>query len=188
MPVYASIALLLVCAVAPGWTQDSNPQNKKIDVETPGVSLHVGDDADAKKIGLPLYPGARRKSDGEDKNQANLSLLTEAFGTKLIVAKYLSDDTPAQVLDFYRGKLKKFGKVVECHSSRHGGDIEVNDDDKDSAKGQELKCDENSGPVVELKVGTENNQRVVAVEPGDGGKGTGLALVYVYTRGKRGDI
>jgi hypothetical protein len=51
-----------------------------------------------------------------------------------------------------------------------------------------LKCEQNSGPVTELKVGTEDNQRVVAIEPRDAGKGSSFALVYVHSRGKRGDI
>jgi hypothetical protein len=51
-----------------------------------------------------------------------------------------------------------------------------------------LKCEDNSGPVTELKVGTEDNQHVVAIEPRDASKGSTFALVYVHTRGKRGDI
>jgi hypothetical protein len=39
-----------------------------------------------------------------------------------------------------------------------------------------------------LKVGTEDNQHVVAVEPNDGHGGSTFALVYVHTRGKQGDI
>jgi hypothetical protein len=42
--------------------------------------------------------------------------------------------------------------------------------------------------VTELKVGTEDNQHVVALEPNDGHSGTTFALVYVHTRGKQGDI
>jgi hypothetical protein len=179
--------LFLACVLAArAWSQEADSQDKKIDVQTPSARFHIGDDADAKKIGLPLYPGARLKSEGDDKDHANLSLLTDAFGMKLIVANYVSEDSPAQVLDFYRGKLKKYGKVLECRS--HGGDVNLHDDSKDSAAGHALKCDDDSGPTVELKIGTEDNQRMVAVEPGDGGKGSKLALLYIYTRGKRGDI
>ena len=60
------------------------------------------------------------------------------------------------------------------------------DDDKPS---KELKCEgDDKGPVTELKVGTEDNQRVVAIEPHEGRSGSSLALVYVHTRGKQGDI
>lgn len=185
-----ALSLAFVAALTlPVLSQDSHDKN--LDVRSPVGDLHVGDDADAKKVGVPLYPGARLKTGDDSKNQANLSMLTDAFGMKLIVANYVADDSPGKVLDFYRNQLKKYGKVLECHSQKHGGDVSVHDDDKDDDKdnkSKELKCDENSGPVTELKVGTEDNQRVVAVEPGDGNKGASFALVYVHTRGRRGDI
>jgi hypothetical protein len=105
------------------------------------------------------------------------------------VASYVSNDSPSKIVDFYRDKLKKYGKVLECHSDKHGGDVDVHDDDdKDAGKSKELKCDQKSGPVTELKVGTEDNQRVVAVDPSDSHKETTFALVYVHTRGKKGEI
>ncbi|PYX47978.1 MAG: hypothetical protein DMG79_12910 [Acidobacteria bacterium] len=185
--------LTLVLALAllttlPLLAQDSDDKN--LDIRSSVGDLHVGSDVDAKKIGVPLYPGARLKTDDKDNNQANLSLLTEAFGFKLVVASYESNDRPAKVVDFYRDKLKRYGKVLECHSHKHGGNVEAHegqDSDKDSKEGKELKCNENSGPVTELKVGTEDNQHVVAVEPREG-TGSTFSLVYVHTRGKRGDI
>jgi hypothetical protein len=186
---HLTIALaLLATAVLPAASQDSATQNKNLDITSSVGDLHVGSDADARKAGLPLYPGARLKSGDANGNQANLSVLTEAFGMKLVVANYDSDDAPAKIIDFYRDKLKKYGKVLECHSQKHGGDIDVNEGDKDSKDSKELKCDENSGPVTELKVGTEDNQHIVAIEPHDGNKGSKFALVYVHAHGKRGDI
>ena len=180
----AGLFIMPVCA------QDSASRDKSFDVRSSVGDMHIGADADAKKIGVPLYPGAKLKSDDDNKDQANLSILTEAFGMKLIVANYVSNDAPGKVIDFYRDKLKKYGKVLECHSQKHGGDVDVHDDndDKGSKKSNELTCDENSGPVTELKVGTENNQHIVAVEPGDASKGTSFALVYVHARGKEGEI
>ena len=37
---------------------------------------------------------------------------------------------PGKVIDYYRENLKKYGKVIECHTSKHGGDAhaDVNDD------------------------------------------------------------
>jgi hypothetical protein len=190
--------LTLAFAVTLGLTlpvmaQDSDNQNKNFDIQSTVGDLHVGSDADARKAGLPLYPGARLKSDDENRSPANLSVLTEGFGIKLVIAQYTSDDAPAKIVDFYRDKLKKYGKVLECHSQKHGGDVSVHEDNKDSKDGdtkdsKELKCDENSGPVTELKVGTEDNQHVVAVEPRDASKGSTFAIVYLHTRGKRGDI
>ena len=44
------------------------------------------------------------------------------------------------------------------------------------------------GKTIELKAGTEDNQHVVSVEPSETGKGSTFALVYLFTRGKQGDI
>jgi hypothetical protein len=187
------LAVLFGILIAiPGFAAQKKPdsgQNKNLDVRSSVGDLHVGSDADARKIGLPLYPGAHPKADDESRNKANLSIFTEAFGFKLVVASYDSDDAPGKVIDFYRDKLKKYGKVLECHSQKHGGDVDVHDDDKDSKGSKELKCEgDNTGPVTELKVGTEDNQRVVAIEPNDGHSGSTFALVYVHARGKQGDI
>lgn len=186
-----AVLFILAGLALPLFSQDSGANDKNLDIRSSVGDLHMGGDADAKKVGLPLYPGARLKSDDRNNNQANLSIFTEAFGMKLVVANYASDDAPSKVIDFYRDKLKRYGKVLECHSSKHGGDVDVrdsdNDSDKSSSKSKELKCDEDSGPVTELKVGTEDNQHIVAVEPGEG-KGTHFALVYVHTRGKQGEI
>ena len=185
---HLTLALAVTLALAlTAFAQDSGNQNRNLDIHSSVGDLHAGNDADAKKVGLPLYPGSRPKSDDENNNQANLSLFTEAFGMKLVVAGYESDDAPEKVIAFYRDKLKKFGKVLECHSDKHGGGVEVNDDAKDSKETKELKCEENSGPVTELKVGTSDNQHIVAIDPGSS-KGSTFALVYVHTRGKQGDI
>ncbi len=178
---------LALSTFAAGQQQPDN-QDKHLDIQSSAGDLHVGTDADARKVGLPLYPGARPRHDADSgKASVNLGILTEAFGLKLLVAKYDSDDAPARVIGYYRDKLRKYGKVLECHTHEHGGDINADvDDEKPGSK--DLKCEDSDGPVTELKVGTDDNQHIVAVEPRDSGSGSTFALVYVYTRGKKGDI
>jgi len=184
---YLTATLAVAILSLPAWAQQSNTEDKPFDVRSSVGDMHVGKDADAKKAGLPLYPGARPKVE-KDNDPLNFGILTESFGLKVVVAKYESEDSPDKVVSYYRDKLKKYGKVLECHSEKHSGDVDVHDDDKDSKGSKELKCEEKSGPVTELKVGTEDDQHVVAVEPRDSGKGSTFALVYVHTQGKRGDI
>jgi hypothetical protein len=196
--MYRHLAFALILSSASSFSafaQNSDSHNGRVDIQTDSGSLHVGDDADAKKIGLPLYPGAKLKIGDKNGSQANLALFTQAFGMKLLVANYVSGDSPDKILNFYRDKLKRYGKVLECHTDKHGGDVDVHDDsnkdsDNNKDKSKELKCDEdnNSGPVTELKVGTEDDQHIVSVEPGDSTKGATFALVYVHTRGKKGEI
>lgn len=170
--------------------QEKDRQDKHLDIRSSSGDLHIGNDADARKMGLPLYPGARLKHDDNNNNAVNLGLLTEAFGIKLVVASYESDDAPAQVVEYYRDKLRKYGKVLECHTHEHGGDVHADDKDKDNDQhSKPVKCEgDNSGPVTELKAGTEDNQHVVSIEPRDGGKRATFALLYVHTHGKQGDI
>ncbi len=176
MPVMIALFALATFAVA----QDSDKQDKALDVRSSAGDLHVGADADARKAGLPLYPGARPTHD-ENNDPLNFGLLTESFGLKLVVAKYESDDDSAKVIAYYRSKLKKYGKVLECHSQRDGANAHVESHDNSSAEHKDVTCEQNSGPVTELKVGTEDNQHVVAVEP-KGSRGCTFSVVYLYSR------
>jgi hypothetical protein len=177
-----ALGVLLIWSAA---AQESESHDN-LDVRSSIGDLHVGKDADAQKAGLLLYPGARPKHE-KDNDPLNLGILTESFGLRLVIAEYESGDAPDKIIAYYREQLKKYGKVLECHTREHGGDAHADvDDDKHS---KELKCEgDNTGPVTELKVGTENNEHVVAIEPREAGTGSTFALVYVHTRGKQGDI
>ncbi|MFZ0807295.1 MAG: hypothetical protein WAN03_13960, partial [Candidatus Sulfotelmatobacter sp.] len=108
-----AFALFFIVSMS-AFSQTADHNNDSFDVQSTFGDMHLGSDADAKKAGLPLYPGARLKPDvSENSSRANLSLFTEAFGFKLVVAKYESDAAPEKVIGFYRDKLKKFGKVLE---------------------------------------------------------------------------
>lgn len=166
----------------PAFAQDSG--NEHLDVSSSAGDLHIGKDADAQKAGLPVYPGAQPKLD-KNNDPINFGILTESFGLKLVVAKYESQDPPAKILAYYRDKLKKYGKVLECDSSNDNSGFH-SDDDEEASK--PLKCNgENKGPVKTLKVGTEGNAHIVSIESEDN-KGTTFAIVYLHRRGKRGDI
>ena len=177
-------ALLLLPTRGAAQSAHRDGQDKNLDIQ-----LHVGKDADARKVGLPLYPGARLKHDEENQNRANFALLTGAFGMKLVVASYDSADAPSKVIAYYREQLKRYGRVLECRSKESGGDVHANLHTQESKDSKQLKCDgDNAGNIVELKAGTEDNQHVVSVQPAETGKGSTFALVYVFTRGKQGDI
>jgi len=182
---HLAISLILAGAFAwPAAAQESGDNDQSFDVRSSVGDLHVGKDADAGKAGLPLYPGARPKRE-KDNDPFNFGISTESFGLKLVVAKYETDDAPAKVIGFYRDKLKKYGKVLECHNLNDNSGFHVDDDHKGS---RDLKCEgDNTGRVRELKVGTEDNAHIVAIEPGDNGKGSTFALIYVHSR-KQGDI
>lgn len=176
---------LLACTVSV--KDHDSGDNSKVDIETPIGGIHVNEQADARDTGLPLYPGARQKPRTDhDSKSANVNISSEFFGLKVVAIEYESDDPPSKVLVFYRDQLKKFGGVVECHTNKHGADLAAQaGHHQDGSK--PVRCEsDNSGNVVELKSGTEDNQHMVSIEPE--GKGSDFALVYVRTRGKQGEI
>jgi hypothetical protein len=188
--IATTLAAALFLSIASAQAQASNDDtDTSLDIRSSVGDMHLGSDADARDTGLPVYPGARVRKHDDNRNSANLALFTSAFGFKLVVVNYDSNDTPGKIIAYYRGKLKKYGKVLECHTSKHGGDVNAHTDNDDSDKAKELTCEgDNTGDVVELKVGTEDNQHIVAIESAEGGAGSTFAIVYVRTRGKQADI
>jgi hypothetical protein len=165
--------------------QDGDGGNQKVDIDTPIGGIHVNEQADAHDTGLAVYPGARQvpKNDSDSKS-ANVNISSSLFGVKVVAVEFQSDDAPDKIIAFYQDQLKKYGSVVECHTDKHGGDLNIKAGDN-SHNPVTCKSGE-SGKVVELKAGTDDNQHLVSIEPS--GKGTNFALVYVLTRGKEGTI
>ena len=177
-------ALLLGCSV--NVKKEANGQEKQVDINTPVGGIHVSKQANVSDVGLNVYPGARlkdRDSDGSDKS-ANVNISGFGFGIKVVALEYESDEAPAKILSFYRDQLKKYGNVLECHSSGHFNvNMESHGSKSDS---KELTCEGDHGSNIELKVGRKDDQHIVAVEPE--GKGSSFSLVYVRTHGKDADI
>jgi hypothetical protein len=167
-----------------------NGEEKKVDIETPLGGIHVNKDVNARDTGLPVYPGAREKKKDGDNGHANVNISSGFFGVKVVVIEFLSDDPPEKITAFYRDQLKKYGGILECHTkNRHNEepDIDIHPDKDKDKKDNKLTCDHDSGPTIELKVGTKDNQHIVSVSPQDGGKGSDFALVFVQTRGDSKD-
>jgi hypothetical protein len=159
--------------------------DKQVDIRSPFGGIHVSKDADIADVGLPIYPGARpkQKDSDEDNKSANVNISGFGYGLRVVALEYESDDSPAKLVDFYKDQLKKYGNVLVCHTTH----MDVNADIKNSDEGHhDLTCQGSSGVNVELKVGTKENQHIVAVEPE--GKGSTFSLVYVRTHGKDADI
>jgi hypothetical protein len=178
----AMFFLLAACSV--NVRKNENGQDKKVDIDTPFGGIHVSKGADVRDTGLAVYPGARLKpkENSEDTKSANVDISTSAFGLRVVALEYLSDDAPAKVTAYYKDQLKQYGTVLECHTEGHHYRYSHSDKNDDA-----LKCEgDDRGNTIELKVGTEHNQHVVAITPDD--KGTDFALVYVRIRGEEGTI
>jgi hypothetical protein len=175
---FATVLALPACNIN---VKKSQPgQENNVDIETPVGGIHVSKHAEVRDLGLPVYPGARRKPKGEDGNETNadVSLSSSFFGLHVAAIEYTADDPPEKVVAYYKDQLKKYGDVLECHTSRPhpGSDLHPEDNSQES---KQLKCEgDDSGKTIELKVGTKQNQHIVAIQPGPG-KGTDFGLIYI---------
>jgi hypothetical protein len=151
-------------------------KDKDVDIRTPlgSISVHTGE-SDPKATGLALYPGAQLKRDLENNGSANVNVSSSFFGVKVVALKYQSSDSPDKILGFYRKEMAKYGRVVDCTG---GFTFRYRHRDNDS----EVSCEDHNGHEYseELKVGTENNQRIVAIRPS--GNGSEFALIYVRAK------
>jgi len=143
--------------------------------EQKGAGVTISADADAKDVGLPLYPGSRRHKDKkEDSPGANLGLWGAGSGFKLAVLKMESDESPEKIATYYRKALGKYGKVLDCSNPPpRDADAEKN------AAPKSLTCDDDKpdkGGLV-FKSGTEDKQHIVAIQPN--GHGSLYQLVYL---------
>jgi len=186
--VIAVFLFLAGCSV--NVKKEPNGQEKQVDINTLVGGIHVSKQADASDVGLMVYPGAHLKekdSDGSDKS-ANVNISGFGLGIKVVALEYQSDDAPAKVLSFYKDQLKKYGNVLECHTSGHfnfNSDVKLGSHGSKDAS-SELSCEGDHGNSVELKAGRKNDQHIVAVQ--SDGKGSSFSLVYVRTHGKDADI
>jgi len=171
---------VLLAAAVPLSAQDNKDSGKsESEMGRNSIGFIASDEASAKDVGLPLYPGARRHKDTSDESAAvQLGLWGGNSGFKLVVLKLESNDAPEKVAAFYRKALAKYGKVLDC------GDSSTSASEK--AKGNspnELSCEEDrpdKGELV-LKAGTKEEQHLVGIKVN--GDLTVFQLVYVMARG-----
>jgi hypothetical protein len=178
---FAAMLLLPACSV--NVDKSANGREKKIDISTFAGGIHVSKDANPAETGLPLYPGARlRVDESSDDKSANINISGFGYGLKVVALDYQSDDAPSKILAFYQDQLKKYGSVLECHTSK--GNWNVNMGSKKNSN--ELTCEGSGGDETELKAGKQDNQHIVAVQ--SQGAGSKFTLVYVRAHGKDSDI
>jgi hypothetical protein len=185
-PFHAAMLGIVCLAILNGCSitthQKDNGKKDDVDIRTPFGSLSVKENAtDVKDTGLALYPGARSSKDLDDEHHsANVNISSSLFGLKVVALKFESDDPSDKVLAFYRKEMGKYGKVVDCTG---GFNMNFHHRDKDA----EVTCDGHDGSdhqyKEELKVGTENNQRIMAIKPR--ANGSEFTLVYVRAWGNK---
>jgi hypothetical protein len=177
----AALCILPACSITANDKNSSKDGEAHVDIKSPVGDLHVSEQADIRDAGLTLYPGAKPapKDNSDDKKSANVNLSIPGFSLKVVAAEFTSDDAPEKIIAYYDKELQKYGKPIQCKGEwTSGGHVKASTDHDDKDVSKPVSCgNSGSGDSVELKVGTEGNQHVVAVKSGS--QGTRFALVYV---------
>ena len=187
-----AVVVLTMLVILPGCKinvkKDAAEQDKRVDISTLIGGIHVSNGLDARDLGVAVYPGARpRQEKDNDEKGANVNISSPYFGIKVAAQEYESDDSMDKVITFYTDQLKKYGAVVKCHGKWKGKDANAQVGHDSGKHSHQVSCDkDSSGDSIELKVGTEENQHLVAIEPQ--GKGCKFALVRVEVRGEEDTI
>lgn len=149
-----------------------------------GVDLRA--QVQAAELGLPEYPGAKLRkpqpesASGERGAKGNVNLSFNAwggaYGVRLLTLGYGSGDSVERVATFYREALARLGPVLDCSAGTAR---------PPAGTDKTLGCDKDSpDPRHRLyKVGTPERQRIVVVQPADGGgAGAQFQLTLVELR------
>jgi hypothetical protein len=144
-----------------------------------GVELHAKSNVTAADVGLPTYPGATLFKDADNDAAVDMGLTFGDFHFKLMAANYVTSDSPAQVLAYYRKPLSRYGEVLECDHGRPVGALTVtrsgltcSDDHGGRGKVNDSSSDH------ELRAGSPLRYRIVGLDRSQAGA-THFGLVYL---------
>lgn len=141
------------------------------------AGLRFGAQAGEKDFELPIFPGAQvQRDDKEDKAAVRMELWGGAFGMRMAVGKFRSSAKPEEVQAFYAKALAAYGKPLVCQ-----GPAAKSDKPKEKGRDAPLSCDDTRADGLVLKVGSERNQRHVAIQRK--GEETLFQIVRIELRG-----
>ena len=145
---------------------DTGGEKKEVTIKTPFGGIEVNKEVSEAALGLPMYPGATRRS-GRDDATVNMN-----FGdnmARLVVAKFHTSDPFDKVKDFYDQRLaSEVGKFTVKETP-------FDSDQWDKGEGNFIRKDREGKTVYEIK--RNDSEKVVAIK--DVGDGTSIDLVRI---------
>jgi hypothetical protein len=176
--IVIAAAILAICSAT--CVAQSSDSKKDSDFN---LALHANTHVTASDIGLPEYPGAAPYKNPDDKDSDSAVDLGFSFGNVHFLVKaasYITHDSPAQVLNFYRKPLSHYGQVLECDRGRPVGSMKLTptgltcNDDPGVTSGSK---DDSSGGH-ELRAGRPNRYRLVGIDMANAGT-TRFGMAYI---------
>ena len=141
------------------------------------LALHANSHASAAEIGLPPYPGATLYKDEDNDSGADLGLTVGDFHFSLIAVNYVTSDSAAQVLAFYRKPLSRYGEVLECDHGKPMGALTVTRSGLTCGH-EQVSGNTDSSTDHEIRAGSLHQYRIVGIDASHPGS-TRFGLVYL---------
>ena len=141
------------------------------------LALHANSHASAADVGLPAYPGATLFKDTDNDSAANLGLTLGDFHFSLMAVNYVTSDSPAQVLAFYRKPLSRYGQVLQCDHGKPVGALTITRSGLTCGQVQ-IGDNTNSSTDHEIRAGSLHQYRIVGIDQSHPGS-TRFGLVYL---------
>ena len=167
----ALVAGLLLGGCSVDVQQRDGGRRADVDIRAFGSTVAVRTAVSGEKTGFEIYPGATLAARHHRGERADVDIQTAWFGVQVVAATYESDDSPEQVLAFYRDQMGGRGDFIECRGK-------VDFRWRDGAR--RPVCRERSmSREIKLVAGTSERQRIVSVKPRR--DGAEFSLVAVAT-------
>lgn len=130
------------------------------------IELHANQNVNAASMGLPSYPNARPYQEAKSDSAVDMGFAWGSFHFRLMATKYVTNDSPDQVLDFYRKPLGRYGEVLECDHGMAVGAVKVARSGLtcSDSHGHHAHIDATERSHRELRSGTPTLYRIVAID------------------------
>jgi hypothetical protein len=162
---FALLGTSLSAGAGPAPAQDSGK----------GFELHTNSSATAADVGLPVYPRSKLSKSADSDSAVDMGFTFGDTHFRLVAANYVSGDSIAQILDFYRKPLARYGDVLECD---HGKPVGSTKTARSGLTCGDLKGNQDSSENHELRAGTPEKFRIVGIAEREG-SAIHFGLVYV---------
>jgi hypothetical protein len=140
-----------------------------------GFELYTNSNATAADVGLPVYPRSKLSKRADSDSAVDMGFTFGDTHFRLVAAHYVSGDSIAQILDFYRKALARYGDVLECD---HGKPVGSTKAARSGLTCGDLNGNQDSSENHELRAGTPEKFRIVGTAGPDGST-IHFGLVYV---------
>ncbi|HEY1985703.1 MAG TPA: hypothetical protein VGG85_09855 [Terracidiphilus sp.] len=174
---FCALALHRLAFVLLGTTLSAAPGAAPAQDSGKGFELHTNSNATAADVGLPVYPRSKLAKSADNDAAVDMGFTFGETHFRLVAANYVSSDSIAQILDFYRKPLARYGDVLECD---HGKPVGATKTARSGLTCGDRNGNQSSSENHQLRAGTPDKYRIVGIDEREG-SAIHFGLAYVET-------